>query len=63
MTTDNHFLLYPCYIIQRGNNRNACFFTEEDYLYYLYQLGDACLRCKIQLHAHVLMTNHTHLLE
>ncbi|MEH6637547.1 MAG: transposase [Halioglobus sp.] len=52
----------PCHIIQRGNNRNACFFAEEDYLYYLSQLGDACLRYKVQLHAYVLMTNHNHLL-
>jgi putative transposase len=52
----------PCHIIQRGNNREACFFTEDDYLYYLYQLGDACRRYKVQLHAYVLMTNHTHLL-
>ena len=52
----------PCHIIQRGNNRSACFFTEEDYLYYLYQLGDACRRYKVQLHAYVLMTNHSHLL-
>ena len=52
----------PCHIIQRGNNRNACFFSEEDYLYYLHQLGGACLRYKVQLHAYVLMTNHSHLL-
>jgi putative transposase len=52
----------PCHIIQRGNNRSACFFAEEDYLYYLHQLGDACLRYKVQLHAYVLMTNHSHLL-
>ena len=53
----------PCHIVQRGNNRNACFFAEEDYLYYLYQLGDACQRYKVQLHAYVLMTNHNHLSE
>ena len=52
----------PCHIIQRGNNRDACFFCEEDYLYYLYQLSDACKRYCVQLHAYVLMTNHSHLL-
>jgi len=52
----------PCHIIQRGNNRNPCFFTEHDYRFYLYQLGDACLRYEVQLHAYVLMTNHSHLL-
>ena len=26
------------YIIQRGNNRSACFYAEDDYLFYLEQL-------------------------
>jgi putative transposase len=52
----------PCHIIQRGNNRNACFFAEEDYRYYLDHLSDACARYKVHLHAYVLMTNHSHLL-
>ena len=25
----------PLHIIQRGNNRHACFFAEPDYLFYL----------------------------
>ncbi len=25
----------PLHIIQRGNNRQACFFADEDYLFYL----------------------------
>lgn len=25
----------PVHLIQRGNNRQACFYTEEDCLYYL----------------------------
>jgi putative transposase len=25
----------PCHAIQRGNNRNACFYAEQDYLFYL----------------------------
>ena len=24
----------PCHIIQRGNNRDATFFAEQDYLYF-----------------------------
>ncbi len=52
----------PCHVVQRGNNRNACFFSEQDYEFYLKQLGDACRRYKVDLHAYVLMTNHTHLL-
>jgi putative transposase len=52
----------PLHIIQRGNNRQACFFADEDYLFYLdwlkeYAQGSGCL-----IHAFVLMTNHVHLL-
>ena len=25
----------PQHVIQRGNNRNPCFFSEEDYFHYL----------------------------
>lgn len=52
----------PCHVIQRGNNREACFHSENDYQFYLYQLGEACRRFGVNLHAYVLMTNHTHLL-
>jgi len=52
----------PCHIITRGNNRQACFFSEEDYEFYLECLRDACSRYKVSLHAYVLMTNHVHLL-
>ncbi len=52
----------PCHIIQRGNNRDACFYSENDYRRYLYHLGTACQRYKVKLHAYVLMTNHSHLL-
>ena len=34
----------PCHVIQRGNNREACFFAQQDYLFYLGCLGDACYR-------------------
>ncbi len=30
----------PWHIIQRGNNRSACFYTESDYQYYLCTLGE-----------------------
>lgn len=52
----------PCHVIQRGNNREVCFLSENDYQFYLYQLGKACHRFGVNLHAYVLMTNHTHLL-
>lgn len=52
----------PCHVIQRGNNRTACFFSDDDYLFYLECLKDACTRYQVNCHAYVLMTNHTHLL-
>ncbi len=51
----------PLHIIQRGNNRGACFFAEDDYQFYLDHLGQACKKHKVDLHAYVLMTNHVHL--
>jgi len=52
----------PCHVIQRGNDRQPCFYSEEDYVFYLECLYDACKRYKVNLHAYVLMTNHVHLL-
>ncbi|MFQ5642285.1 MAG: transposase [Thiogranum sp.] len=52
----------PCHVIQRGNNREPCFFTERDYRFYLVCLGEACERFNVALHAYVQMTNHVHLL-
>jgi putative transposase len=52
----------PIHLIQRGNNRGACFFAEDDYQFYLDQLGEACKKYAVELHAYVLMTNHVHLL-
>ena len=52
----------PVHLIQRGNNRGACFFAEDDYQFYLDHLGEACKKYSVDLHAYVLMTNHFHLL-
>ena len=52
----------PCHIIQRGNNREATFFAEQDYQYYLNCLLDASCRYRTKVHAYVLMTNHVHIL-
>jgi REP element-mobilizing transposase RayT len=52
----------PAHVVQSGNNREACFFQDEDYQFYLAVLGDALKRYRVQLHAYVLMTNHVHLL-
>lgn len=52
----------PQHVLQRGNNRAACFFHPDDYRLYLQALRDASQRYPCQLHAYVLMTNHVHLL-
>ena len=52
----------PWHIIQRGNNKAACFYTNEDYEYYLYHLKEQAYKHGCLIHAYVLMTNHVHLL-
>ena len=52
----------PLHIVQRGHNREPCFFGEEDYGSYLHWLGEALAEFDCALHAYVLMTNHVHLL-
>ncbi len=52
----------PLHIIQRGNNRQACFFADEDYRFYLDWLSEYTDREGCCIHAYVLMTNHVHLL-
>jgi REP element-mobilizing transposase RayT len=49
-------------MIQRGNNRQACFFADEDYLAYLGWLEEYAREGDCAIHAYVLMTNHVHLL-
>jgi putative transposase len=52
----------PLHIIQRGNNRNSCFFSDVDFMFYLDILQASAEDCGCQVHAYVLMTNHIHLL-
>lgn len=52
----------PLHIIQRGHNRQACFFADEDYRNYLHWLGEYAAKTGCLIHAYVLMTNHVHLL-
>lgn len=53
---------HPQHVIQRGNNREAIFCQDDDYSFYLEKLAAACRKFECDLHAYVLMTNHTHLL-
>ena len=52
----------PYHVVQRGNNREACFFAIDDYQYYLTLLTDLLPKYGVALHAFVLMTNHVHFL-
>jgi putative transposase len=47
------------HIVQRGNNREPCFYCEQDYATYL---KDSAESCGVAIHAYVLMTNHVHIL-
>jgi putative transposase len=50
------------HVIQRGNNREACFYDEADYKAYLSFLKDSAAKYQVAIHAFVLMTNHVHML-
>jgi putative transposase len=52
----------PQHVVQRGNNRQTCFFNNSDYTLFLEILSEACQKHTCHLHAYVLMTNHVHLL-
>ncbi|MCX7513440.1 transposase [Frateuria hangzhouensis] len=52
----------PQHVVQRGNDRQPCFFEEADFLRYLQELKELALRQHCAVHAYVLMTNHVHLL-
>lgn len=53
---------FPQHIIQRGNNRQDCFFAPADYSAYLYWLNRAARTYRVALHAYALIPNHVHLL-
>src|SRR5258706_5932093 len=52
----------PLHVIQRGNNRGAIFFHDDDTAQYRDWLGAAATDYGCLIHAYVLMTNHVHLL-
>ena len=52
----------PQHIVQRGINREACFYADEDYHCYLHWLKKSATDWGCAIHAYVLMTNHVHLL-
>jgi putative transposase len=52
----------PYHIVQRGNNREACFIEPENYQFYLYLWKECAKRYGVAVHAYCLMTNHIHFL-
>lgn len=52
----------PQHVIQRGNCRQVCFGAEDDMRAYLHWLKEYAGKCKVDVHARVLMSNHVHLL-
>ena len=52
----------PQHVIQRGYNREPCFYAEEDYRFYVECLEESARKFGCLIHAYVLMTNHVHLL-
>lgn len=52
----------PLHVIQRGNNRQAIFFRDDDYRRCRDWLMSAAAEHGVAVHAYVFMTNHIHLL-
>ncbi|MEP6389979.1 MAG: transposase [Halioglobus sp.] len=52
----------PHHIVQRGHDRRAVFFEDEDYLYYLSALQEWKTKLGLRVYAWCLMTNHVHLI-
>ena len=52
----------PQHIIQRGNNRQVCFTSDNDIAAYAGWLDEAARKNEVSIHAWVFMTNHVHLL-
>jgi putative transposase len=52
----------PQHVVQRGIDRQPCFFTDADRRRYLDFLREIAPKRDCSIHAYVLMTNHVHLL-
>lgn len=50
------------HVIQRGNNRQACFGSDQDFVAYAGWLHEYAVKHEVAIHAWVFMTNHVHLL-
>lgn len=52
----------PQHVIQRGNDRQACFGADEDFAAYTHWLEEYARKSRVAIHARVFMPNHVHLL-
>lgn len=52
----------PLHVVQRGNNKQPCFFEPADFRVYLRGLETHSGTYACAVHAYVLMTNHVHIL-
>ena len=52
----------PQHIIQRDNNRQVCFASEQDLAVFASLLDEYATKFSVAVHAWVFMTNHVHLL-
>ncbi len=52
----------PLHLMQRGNNRQACFGSPEDHSAYAGWLKEYSNQFEVDIHAWVFMTNHVHIL-
>ena len=52
----------PVHVVQRGNNRQICFASNEDMAAYANWLFEGAQKFDLEIHAWVFMTNHVHLL-
>ena len=52
----------PVHIVQRGNNKQVCFTSNDDMAAYANWLKEAAKGYGMAVHAWVFMTNHIHLL-
>ena len=50
------------HVIQRGNNKEPCFFNADDYAMYLSKMEEYSKKYDVAIHAYILMPNHVHLL-
>jgi putative transposase len=53
---------YPHHVIQRGNNRQPIFRSDDDFRLLLELLGEYSRAHRVAIHSYVLMDNHMHLL-